>query len=362
MARVPAHHAARLRAQQLSGPPASSAVEVAERLLAVQAQDPRGFRLAVRSRTSGLTAQDVDRDLEERRLVVSWLNRGTLHLVTAEDYWWLHPLTAPQLRTTNATRLRQEGVDPEQAARGVDVVTRVLTEGPATRAALRAHLDAAGVPTARQALVHIVMAATLQGLAVRGPVIDSEQAFVAPELWLGPRPADLDRDEALAQLALRYLRGHGPAAPTDLARWAGLPLGQARRGFAAVADRTAALPAGELVDAVDLVERVERAERVDGHRRAPGLPPPRLLGAFDPLLLGWTSRADTVGSYTGLVTNNGMFRPFALVGGRAVGTWNLAGTGAARQVQVRHLEDLSAAKAAALEADGRDVLRFLEGH
>ena len=46
-------------------------------------------------------AADVDAALEDRTLVVSWLNRGTLHLVAAEDYWWLHPLTLPQLATSN---------------------------------------------------------------------------------------------------------------------------------------------------------------------------------------------------------------------------------------------------------------------
>ena len=84
--------AARFTAQMLSGPPARNAEDVVRRILAVQAQDSRGARLAVRSRSTGLGAADVDAALSERRsLVVSWLNRGTLHLVAADDYWWLHP-------------------------------------------------------------------------------------------------------------------------------------------------------------------------------------------------------------------------------------------------------------------------------
>ena len=47
----------------------------------MQGQDPRGFRLAVRARTEGLTAADVERALGEGTLLVTWLNRGTLHLV-----------------------------------------------------------------------------------------------------------------------------------------------------------------------------------------------------------------------------------------------------------------------------------------
>ena len=48
------------------------------------------------------------------------------------------------------------------------------------------------------------------------------------------------------------------------------------------------------------------------------VPPPRLLGAFDPVLLGWTSREQILGPHTELVTLNGIFRPFAMVKGRAV--------------------------------------------
>src|SRR3954447_20046217 len=76
----------RLTAQLLGGEPARDPVAVAERLLAVQAQDPRGARLAIRSRTAGLSAADVDRAFtDDRSIVITWLNRGTLHLVRSED-------------------------------------------------------------------------------------------------------------------------------------------------------------------------------------------------------------------------------------------------------------------------------------
>jgi len=104
--------AERCAAQLLCGDRAGSPEEVARRLLAIQAQDLRGARLAVRARSAGLSASDVDAALADRSLVVSWLNRGTLHLVRAEDYWWLHRLTTPQLRTGNWRRLAQEGGHP----------------------------------------------------------------------------------------------------------------------------------------------------------------------------------------------------------------------------------------------------------
>ena len=85
------------------------------------------------------------------------------------------------------------------------------------------------------------------------------------------------------------------------------------------------------------------------------LPPPRLLGAFDPLLLGWTSREEVVGPHKMLVTINGIFRPFALVGGRAVATWGFANG----KVTIKHLGKVAKKAAAELEADGRAVKEFL---
>ena len=83
--------ATRLFAQRLSGPPATDVVEATRHLLAIQAQDPRGARLALRVRTAGGHASAVDDALtNERSLIISWVNRGTLHLVAAEDEPLLH--------------------------------------------------------------------------------------------------------------------------------------------------------------------------------------------------------------------------------------------------------------------------------
>lgn len=336
--------AARLTSQLLGGPPATSVAAVVDRLLALQAQDERGVRLAVRSRSTGLSAVDVDRALtEERSVVVSWLNRGTLHLVPAADWPWLHTLTAPRQVTGNRRRLAEEGVSPAQADRGVEVVMgAVHDEGPLTRDQLRARLDDAGVPTAGQALVHVLSAATIRHDLIRGPVVDGRQAFVAASDWLGAAPRSLDRDEALATLARRYLAGHGPATPRDLATWVGLPLGDARAGFAAIADDTE--PTGD--------------DGLVALRGAPApapLPTPRLLGPFDPILHGWASRQQFTGRHTGVVTTNGLFRATALVDGRVVATWGLdSGT-----LTLRPLEPIGERSLAALREDAADVGRFL---
>lgn len=334
--------AERLAAQLLSGPPATTPEAVVERVLAVQAQDPRGARLAVRSRSTGLTAAAVDEALTSRRsLVISWLNRGTLHLVTPADYWWLHPLTTPQLASGSDRRLEQEGVTPKQAERGVEVVLAAVANGPQTRGELRELLDSAGVPTSGQALVHVLLAATLRGQVVRGPVIDGEQAYVSAYNWLGAAPPPLERDEALGRLAERYLAGHGPADARDLAKWAGMPLGAARRGLAVIAG--------------DLVERPDGLVELPGREPTKKLPTPRLLGSYDPILHGWVSREPLVGTHQGVVTMNGLFRPVALVGGRVVATWALT----AGVVTLRLLEEVDETALDQLRVDAGAVRGFL---
>ena len=343
--------AQRLAAQRVSGEPLAGPAAVARHLLAVQAQDGRGARLAVRARTtrpgtaSGAAA-DVDRALtDERSLVISWYCRGTLHLVAREDHHWLQALTTPPLSTGNARRLAQEGVPGGDADRAVAVIERALdAEGPLTRLQLRERVDASGVRTAGQALVHILFLATLRGLVVRGPVIGKQHAYVLARDWLGPAPMLPDRRAMLAELARRYLTGHGPASDVDLARWAGLPLRDARAGLEEIATE---LSTGE----DGLV-----ALRSAGTGAVPDLPSPRLLGSWDALQVGWKDRSFLNGSHEGALISGGLFRPFALVGGRSAAAW------AIRDGRVEISEPfrpVSARDRAALDRDAADVEAYL---
>jgi hypothetical protein len=335
--------AERFFSQGLSGPPARDPVAVAERLLAVQGQDPRGARLAVRARSERLNAGDVNRALDERALLITWLNRGTLHLVRGEDYPWLQMLTSPPLRTSCVRRLRAEGIAPQEGERAVGTIECALgEEGPLTRHQLRERLEAAGVPTHGQALLHLLFLSAVRGVTVRGPMVGKEHAYVLVRDWLG-EPKPIDRDAALAELARRYLVGHAPADDRDLAKWAGLPLRDARAGLGAIGS--------------ELVERDDGLVHLAKHPPAAEVPSPRLLGAFDPVLLGWTSREQILGPHTHLVTMNGIFRPFAMVGGRAAANWKLE----RGRVSIEPLGRVRKAAMAALEADAADVERFIAG-
>jgi hypothetical protein len=333
----------RFSAQLLSGARAPDVAAAVGRILAVQSQDLPAARLAIRVRTLGTLASDVDHALSsDRSLVVTWLNRGTLHLVRAEDYWWLHGLTAPLAATANERRLAEQGLPPSVAARGVRLITRSLArDGPLSRRQLRELLQSGGVPTEGQGLLQLLFRASQQGHIVRGPIVGSEQAYVLRRDWL-PEPPRFERERALSELARRYLAGHGPADDRDLAKWSGLPLRETRVALRSIAS--------ELVeDETGLV--------VLAKQPAPaGIPPPRLLGPFDPVLFGWRSRTHVLGTHSSIVTTNGIFRTIVLIEGRAVGSWKLTG----RMLILRIFEpDALSRGRAEITHDAHDLLRFL---
>ena len=336
----------RFASQGLSGSDLRSPAEVTGRLLAIQAQDLRGARLAVRSRLADTVgspaASQVDQDLNQGTMVVGWLNRGTLHMVRSEDYGWLHAITGPRQVTANRTRLRQEGVSEAQAEKGVQLIGKTLADGPALRNDLKAILESAGIPVAGQAMVHILYLASILGLIVRGPMIGGEQGFVLVRDWLG-EPVAFDPETYLPELARRYLAGHGPAGDRDLAAWAGIPIGQARKGLDGIA--------GETVEAGGLVDLKDRPKTRPAS-------PIRLLGPFDPVLHGWASRdwliPDAQGR--GVVTTNGIFRPSILIGDRIGGTWAMP----AGKIELKPFGRLAAPVVKELHAEEERVREYLE--
>ena len=227
----------RLRSQHLVTPHAGSAAAVIKSLLAVQAENASQASWAVASRTPHPDARDLESLLDEGRVVRTHVLRPTWHFVAAEDIGWLLELTAPRVRPLIVRQLVEtHGLTGAGLDRATSTVLDALSEQPdQTRGQLADRLRANGVEPIGQLLMLLLALLELDRLICSGRQDDGMHTY-APFADRVPSPRRLDRADALAELALRYFTGHGPATERDLAYWATLTLGDVRRGRAQVQD------------------------------------------------------------------------------------------------------------------------------
>jgi hypothetical protein len=346
-----------MRAQRLTGGRPREVAEVVRAVLGLQAQDTPASRLAVRPRSTGLDEAAVRRACNQDRSVVrTWAMRGTLHLVAAGDAGWLVTLLGPVFAAADRRRRLQLGLDDGLCERALEALPAVLADGPLSRADLVRGLAAEGIKVdpSGQAPAHLVGYAALRGLVCRGPDLDGDQAsYVLLESWVGAR-RPLGPDDALAELARRYLAGHGPAGPEDLAAWSGLPVGRARRAFELVA--------GELREVQGDGRRLWAPAGAGTARSRAGEPVVRLLGRFDDYLLGWRDRDLVLDPRFArqIQAGGGWIHPAVVVDGRVAGTWRARRAGGRLEVTVTPFSGrLPGGTRPALEAEAADLGRFL---
>lgn len=337
----------RLLAQRVAGPPLATPRDVVGLLTAVQAQDDAGAITSVALRTAARDRAAVVAAFDAGQIVRTWPMRGTLHTVLAEDLAWMLPLMTVRPRAAASKRRPQLGLDDGHVAYAGDLAAAALAgaAGGLTRAQLLAVWADAGLePTAGRGY-HLIVELAQRGLLCLGPFTDGEQTFVAVDEWIGV-PRLLDRPGALAELALRYFRGHGPATIADLMRWTGLPAVDVRAGVTAVRDQLAVATVGRTEYLMDPATPDLLAAHGAAAREV------LLLPGFDEMVLGYADRSMTLDpAHADLIVpgGNGVFRPTVLVDGRVVGTWRTVGTGARRRLEVTPFEPLPDAVAAAVD-------------
>jgi hypothetical protein len=333
---------------------------VATALCGIQAQYAATAALAVRARSSGLLAGDVEAArVGQRAVVLTWCQRGTLHLLGVDDLSWLLPLIGPVF-TRVSRRREQLGLDAATLTRGEAALREVLGgQGPLTRAAIASRLRSRGLALEGQAVPHLLAYAAHRGTICYGPGEGAKPTYVLLRDWLpgwGDGPRGLPRERALAELARRYLDAYGPATPQDLAAWSGLPLSEARAAWGAIAADVLAVR----VDGSEAwLSRSRRAWPEEAERRA--APAVRLVAGYDPYLLGYRRRDLAVPAPHArrVHPGGGLLHPTLLVDGLAAGTWRTNAQGKRLVVAVQPFEPLAPAVRQGLRTEAQDVGRFL---
>ncbi|WP_155842925.1 winged helix DNA-binding domain-containing protein [Agromyces luteolus] len=223
----------RLRSQLLAAPVAD-AETVVRTLLGVQAENPSQSAWAVATRTASPSREDLDAALAEGRVIRTHVLRPTWHYVHADDLRWLLQVTAPRVIPVAVQQLRPL---VERMTRLTDVVTSMLATTPdRTRSEVASGLAERDESLSSFELMLFLAHLELHGIVCGGVPRDGEHTYALLDDRV-PAAAPRDRDEALAELAARYLSSHGPATERDLSYWATLTLTDARRGIAGAAGR-----------------------------------------------------------------------------------------------------------------------------
>jgi Winged helix DNA-binding domain len=283
-------------------------------------------------------------------------------MIATADLRWMTDLFGPIFVRKDRRRRLQLGLDDHFCERALAALASILAgSAPLTRAELIERLAAEGIaidPKTQQP-PHLLGYAARRGLICRGPDRPGDEpTYVRLDEWAPGAPA-LSRDEALAELARRYLGGYGPAARADFARWSGLPAAETKRAWELIAAETVPVT-GAGADLAALAGARLDGPVLDGPVLDGAAPRARLLGHFDPWLLGYRDRALVLDpAYTRRIQAGGGFLlPVIVADGQVAGTWRLDRR-AARLV-VEPNTALTAATRDALASEATDVGRFFD--
>jgi hypothetical protein len=222
----------RLHNQKLSSSKFRQPVEVVRWMGAVQAQEYHGAKWALAQRLRTATDETIEDAFNNGEILRTHLLRPTWHFVAPEDLRWLLQLTGPRVNLRCGSGYRMFELDAAVFKQSNRALTNALKGGQhLTRSELKAALNRSGVAADNGIrLGHILIRAELDAVVCSGPRKGNQFTYALFDERVPPGKS-FTRDEALAELARRYFRSHGPASLQDFVWWSGLTTDDARRGI-----------------------------------------------------------------------------------------------------------------------------------
>jgi len=325
----------RLYHQKLTHTDFTTPAEVVRWLGAVQAQDfpAAKWALSLRAR-GGLLDLDVEQAFNDGTILRTHMLRPTWHFVSPADIRWMLKLSAPRVHAASAYYYRQAGLDAKVFGRSCAMLQRALDGGRfLTRTELATHLKRAKVPADGLKLAYIMMHAELEGIVCSGPRRGKQFTYGLLAERAPQKAPEFKREEALAELASRYFRSHGPATLRDFVWWSGLTSTDARTGIAAAKPRLA-------------------ESKIDGRAHwgsTAAVPPAKgpcafLLPNFDEYLIAYKDRGafvETSRAANLVARSNGGFANHLIIDGRLAGGWRRTLKGHLVEIEVAPYKPLT---------------------
>jgi hypothetical protein len=312
-----------------------------ERIGGIQAQYAPSMYIGLFARLAGFERALLTRALERRSVIQATLMRATIHLVSARDYWSLETAVAKARReawlsygqrTTQTDRRELAGLARAVAARmrGGELTRKEIQE--TTGDAMRTNGVGMWID-----LVRVPPSGTWERRRA--------DIYALAEDWIG-RP-ETDPAAARERLVRAYLSGFGPAAPAEIADWAGLK----PPTVVSVLDRMR-LRRFRTVAGAELVD-LPRLRLPDPDTPAP----PRFLPTWDASLLAHCRRAQILPEeYRPRVfgTKTPQSVPTFLLDGRVAGAWRHDNG----EVRIEPFRRLEAAERRELDAEAERLAAF----
>ena len=306
----------RLLSQQLASPQFKEPAEVVSWFGAMQAQEYKAMRWAVSMRTKKPSYKAFEKAFNAGEIVRTHLFRTTWQLIAGEDLRWMLDVCRDKARAGLRGWMHTNGVDisAKEEARISGIFAEVAA---GRRSVLKEEFAQAlrerDIDMDEQHLSYHLRLAELSGLLCSGDLHPTKRtlALVSEKV---KHPLLLERDEALALLARKYFRSHGPATFEDFVWWSGLNVNDCRLAMAIL---------GEELVPVRLQRRdfhVHKDARVRGFRSGGVL----LIPAFDEYLIGYKSRYVVLPPEQAHRAHNqsGIFYHVVALDGRIVGNWS----------------------------------------
>jgi len=330
-------------------------VPAIERLAALQAQWSPSPYIALWSRLVDFDRSALWSAIEKKHTVVrARLMRGTLHLVSARDFY-SYAVATQDLQRGAWNRLQiGRGVDPKVVARLA--IARAKT--PRAKEDVLAHITKTighlGGPFDWLIWRFVSAHADLVSAPPGGhwEYGGTDAPYVAARHWIkgGTRPTE---DAAIELLIRRCLAAFGPVTLADVAKFAG----QVPARIRPVLERMRA----SLVTFADEERRVlfdlPRAPRPDPETPAPV----RFLPRYDELLIAYHHRDRVMPARyrPRIYSKNAIVEAVLLVDGMGAGTWGLERTKTDAVLRIEPFARLSRADRRAATAEGGRLAHFL---
>jgi hypothetical protein len=326
-----------------------SPVAAIERLFGMQAQVPRPPFVGLWTRLEGFRREALLETIRERRVVRGTMMRGTLHLVSTEDYLRFRPVLQAVL--DGFMSYAKDSLPGIQTEDTLVAARLLLEERPRAFDEIRTALVARGLPGNERAMGLMVrmLIPLLQVPSDTRWGFDAKAPFALAERWL-ERP--LSAGAGVEALVKRYLAAFGPATVSDAQAWSGM------KGLKPVFERLR----GELVVFRDEARR-ELFDLPDSPRPPGDTPAPvRFLPDFDNLVLAHDDRSRVMDrEHRGrIVSKNLLVAATFLVDGYVAGIWKCEVKRKAAALLLQPFAPLKRKDQAALEKEGMRLLRFLE--